>query len=140
MQRVSFPAISMLPEQEFDLIGARNATRAALFMCFLAGKRKSRLLLNGPIAKLRFAQGMVSCRAAAAALCFLQPTWSFSLQRPKLPLAAPRTRSGVPLHSSSDKVELGRQHFIRNIIEEDLASGKHKTIVTRFPPEPNGMP
>lgn len=29
-------------------------------------------------------------------------------------------------------------NFIRNMIESDLASGKHKTIVTRFPPEPNG--
>lgn len=29
-------------------------------------------------------------------------------------------------------------NFIRNLIESDLASGKHKTIVTRFPPEPNG--
>jgi len=29
-------------------------------------------------------------------------------------------------------------NFIRNIIAEDLASGKHQTIVTRFPPEPNG--
>ena len=29
-------------------------------------------------------------------------------------------------------------HFIRNIIEADLASGKHQGIVTRFPPEPNG--
>lgn len=29
-------------------------------------------------------------------------------------------------------------NFIRNIIDEDLASGKHKGIVTRFPPEPNG--
>ena len=29
-------------------------------------------------------------------------------------------------------------HFIRNIIEADLASGKHTGIVTRFPPEPNG--
>jgi glutaminyl-tRNA synthetase len=29
-------------------------------------------------------------------------------------------------------------NFIRQIIEADLASGKHKTIVTRFPPEPNG--
>ena len=29
-------------------------------------------------------------------------------------------------------------NFIRQIIEEDLASGKHERIVTRFPPEPNG--
>lgn len=29
-------------------------------------------------------------------------------------------------------------HFIRNIVEGDLSSGKHKTIITRFPPEPNG--
>ena len=38
--------------------------------------------------------------------------------------------------SSSDNVPV--PHFIRNIIEADLASGKHKSIVTRFPPEPNG--
>jgi glutaminyl-tRNA synthetase len=29
-------------------------------------------------------------------------------------------------------------NFIRTIIDGDLASGKHKSIVTRFPPEPNG--
>ena len=29
-------------------------------------------------------------------------------------------------------------NFIRNIIDEDLASGKHQTVITRFPPEPNG--
>ncbi len=29
-------------------------------------------------------------------------------------------------------------NFIKQIIEADLASGKHKSIVTRFPPEPNG--
>lgn len=29
-------------------------------------------------------------------------------------------------------------HFIRNIVESDLASGKHAEIITRFPPEPNG--
>lgn len=28
--------------------------------------------------------------------------------------------------------------FIREIIDEDLASGKHQGTVTRFPPEPNG--
>ena len=28
--------------------------------------------------------------------------------------------------------------FIRQIIADDLATGKHKTVVTRFPPEPNG--
>jgi glutaminyl-tRNA synthetase len=29
-------------------------------------------------------------------------------------------------------------NFIRNIMTEDLESGRHKSIVTRFPPEPNG--
>ncbi len=31
-----------------------------------------------------------------------------------------------------------RQDFIREIIRDDLASGKHQGVVTRFPPEPNG--
>ena len=29
-------------------------------------------------------------------------------------------------------------NFIRNIIDEDIESGKHQTVITRFPPEPNG--
>ncbi|MFZ1872104.1 MAG: glutamine--tRNA ligase [Chania sp.] len=29
-------------------------------------------------------------------------------------------------------------NFIRQIIDEDLASGKHTSVQTRFPPEPNG--
>jgi len=29
-------------------------------------------------------------------------------------------------------------NFIRQIIEDDLASGKHRRVRTRFPPEPNG--
>ena len=29
-------------------------------------------------------------------------------------------------------------NFIRTIVAEDLASGKHETVITRFPPEPNG--
>jgi glutaminyl-tRNA synthetase len=28
--------------------------------------------------------------------------------------------------------------FIRDIVAADLAAGRHKTVVTRFPPEPNG--
>ncbi|MFA7348360.1 MAG: glutamine--tRNA ligase/YqeY domain fusion protein [Desulfurivibrionaceae bacterium] len=34
--------------------------------------------------------------------------------------------------------ETQSQDFIRAIIADDLAIGKHKQIVTRFPPEPNG--
>ncbi|KZE33860.1 glutamine--tRNA ligase/YqeY domain fusion protein [Crenobacter luteus] len=37
---------------------------------------------------------------------------------------------------AADAVEV--KHFIKTIIENDLASGKHDRIVTRFPPEPNG--
>lgn len=29
-------------------------------------------------------------------------------------------------------------NFIRNIVKEDIETGKHKKIITRFPPEPNG--
>jgi glutaminyl-tRNA synthetase len=35
------------------------------------------------------------------------------------------------------EVEGGRD-FLRDIVAGDLASGRHKEIVTRFPPEPNG--
>jgi glutaminyl-tRNA synthetase len=38
----------------------------------------------------------------------------------------------------SDKAVPAKTNFIRQIIEEDLASGKHRRIATRFPPEPNG--
>ena len=30
------------------------------------------------------------------------------------------------------------QDFIRDIIRADLAAGRHESVVTRFPPEPNG--
>ena len=48
--------------------------------------------------------------------------------------------SGVsdPAASPSDTSSPVRQDFIRQVVREDLASGKHTAIRTRFPPEPNG--
>jgi glutaminyl-tRNA synthetase len=37
--------------------------------------------------------------------------------------------------TSAEKANLD---FIREIVEDDLRTGKHQTVVTRFPPEPNG--
>lgn len=37
-----------------------------------------------------------------------------------------------------NKDQFADNHFIRTIIDEDLKSGKHTAIQTRFPPEPNG--
>lgn len=34
--------------------------------------------------------------------------------------------------------EFNSSNFIKNIVIEDLKNGKHKEIITRFPPEPNG--
>ena len=39
---------------------------------------------------------------------------------------------------SDDTSKATSTDFIRQIIADDLASGKHNTVVTRFPPEPNG--
>jgi glutaminyl-tRNA synthetase len=35
-------------------------------------------------------------------------------------------------------LENNSSNFIKSIIKEDLESGKHSTVITRFPPEPNG--
>jgi glutaminyl-tRNA synthetase len=40
--------------------------------------------------------------------------------------------------SSTETIEHVRSDFIRDIIRADLAAGRHETLVTRFPPEPNG--
>jgi len=39
------------------------------------------------------------------------------------------------LYTMTDEKSL---NFIEEIIEADLKAGKHKSIATRFPPEPNG--
>ncbi len=36
------------------------------------------------------------------------------------------------------EIEDGNRDFIRDTIRDDLRSGQHQSIVTRFPPEPNG--
>jgi glutaminyl-tRNA synthetase len=38
----------------------------------------------------------------------------------------------------TEAADTAGKDFIRTIVAEDLASGKHTEIVTRFPPEPNG--
>jgi glutaminyl-tRNA synthetase len=40
--------------------------------------------------------------------------------------------------TTTETAVAGSANFIRNIVQDDLASGKHSFIVTRFPPEPNG--
>jgi glutaminyl-tRNA synthetase len=46
------------------------------------------------------------------------------------------TDAAVP-GTAEGTAEAGRD-FVRDIIQADLDSGRHKVIVTRFPPEPNG--
>jgi glutaminyl-tRNA synthetase len=40
--------------------------------------------------------------------------------------------------TTDEKVREAGQDFIRDIIQADLEAGRHKSVVTRFPPEPNG--
>src|SRR5208337_1567033 len=47
----------------------------------------------------------------------------------------PRLRQMMPTEAAT--TESGGD-FIREIIRGDLAAGRHASIVTRFPPEPNG--
>ena len=42
------------------------------------------------------------------------------------------------MEATSNNVEVKKLNFIEEIIEKILAEGKYKSIVTRFPPEPNG--
>ena len=42
------------------------------------------------------------------------------------------------MSTDSTKTEPVKHDFIRQIVRDDLASGKHSSIRTRFPPEPNG--
>ncbi len=42
------------------------------------------------------------------------------------------------MSEAEGSIDEGRRDFIRDLIRDDLATGRHNSIVTRFPPEPNG--
>ena len=54
-------------------------------------------------------------------------------------MSAAPPASAAPHDSNALPVATAEKHdFIRQIVRDDLASGKHAAIHTRFPPEPNG--
>ena len=55
-------------------------------------------------------------------------------QRPR----TARNMTGMTAWRQTTTVTEAGRDFIRDIVAADLAAGRHKTIVTRFPPEPNG--
>jgi glutaminyl-tRNA synthetase len=50
----------------------------------------------------------------------------------------PRQVMTAPATATKEPAREAGQDFIRDIVRADLAAGRHKTVVTRFPPEPNG--
>jgi glutaminyl-tRNA synthetase len=50
----------------------------------------------------------------------------------------PYSRKSLKASSLNDEKTPPVSNFIRNIVIQDLESGKHDKIATRFPPEPNG--
>ena len=46
--------------------------------------------------------------------------------------------AAAPVLPPSDDAAPEKRDFIRQIVREDLASGRHASVKTRFPPEPNG--
>src|SRR5688572_13766819 len=46
--------------------------------------------------------------------------------------------SAAPLRSDAHAPEPEAADFIRDIVADDLGAGRHASVVTRFPPEPNG--
>jgi glutaminyl-tRNA synthetase len=63
---------------------------------------------------------------------------------PVLPYLCPQSMSADPSRMAPETptdtaaVSAVKQDFVRQIVRDDLASGKHQAIRTRFPPEPNG--
>jgi glutaminyl-tRNA synthetase len=49
-----------------------------------------------------------------------------------------KIRNNYILRKADSVLEQNSSNFIKSIMIDDLESGKHKKIITRFPPEPNG--
>jgi glutaminyl-tRNA synthetase len=49
-----------------------------------------------------------------------------------------KQKDGINDEIKSEPLAVASTNFLSAIVAEDLKSGKHKTIITRFPPEPNG--
>src|SRR5690606_4010453 len=67
-------------------------------------------------------------RPARLNCCFSRP----------LPHMTHNTAPNAGPNAGSPAPPAEKQDFIRQIVRQDLASGKHDAIRTRFPPEPNG--
>ena len=50
----------------------------------------------------------------------------------------PAVAAENPENRATNAPALAKQDFVRQIVRDDLATGKHSAIKTRFPPEPNG--
>ncbi len=55
-----------------------------------------------------------------------------------MPTPDPQLDASPAASGADAAIDPGKQDFIRQIVRQDLASGKHSAIRTRFPPEPNG--
>jgi glutaminyl-tRNA synthetase len=54
------------------------------------------------------------------------------------PAFSTRNRTIERMTANDPMVREPGQDFIRDLVREDLAAGRHESVVTRFPPEPNG--
>lgn len=56
-----------------------------------------------------------------------------------MPASTPNNVTAVTIDKHTEpSPAVGKQDFIRQIVRDDLAQGRHKAPKTRFPPEPNG--
>jgi glutaminyl-tRNA synthetase len=52
--------------------------------------------------------------------------------------AMPDARANQDKAAPAGQAAQERQDFLRELVQQDLASGRISQVVTRFPPEPNG--